>query len=85
MKQKIELRSKGKSLDPSVRIGKNGLSEGAISEINKLLKIRKLIKIKILNSALHEIERKEFVKNLVEKTGAELIESVGFVVVLYKE
>jgi len=35
MKEKIMLRSKAKTLEPVVRIGKSGLTDSMIGEINK--------------------------------------------------
>lgn len=85
MKKNIQLRSKAKSLDPMIRIGKNGLSPGAVEEIKKQLNKKRLIKIKILRAALKEQGRKELAKELAEKTGSEIIEQVGLIVVLNKK
>ncbi len=82
MKEKIQLRSKARLLEPILMIGKNGLSPGTIEEVKKQLKEKKLIKIKILKSALRNQDRKEFAKELAEKTSSEIIEQVGFVIVL---
>lgn len=82
MKQKIIFRSKAKHLEPVVIIGKSGLTLGTINEIKKIAKKRKLIKVKILSSALKN-NKKELIKAIVEKTNTSLIEAVGNVVVLY--
>ncbi len=84
MKQKIQLRSKAKNLEPILRIGKNGLTEHVLNELIKLLKKKKLIKIKLLKSAVNK-NKKELINNLVEKTDSELIEAVGNVIVLYRK
>lgn len=76
-----QMRSKAKLLEPMVRIGKNGLTEASINEIKKQLKKKKLIKIKLLKSIE---DRKKLAKEIAEKTDSVLIESVGFVVVVYK-
>ncbi|MFC1728035.1 YhbY family RNA-binding protein [Nanoarchaeota archaeon] len=81
IKEKKQLRAKAKVLEPVVRMGKNGLTDAIIKEIKKQLSKRKLIKIKLLKSVEN---RKELAKQIADKTGGELIESVGFVVVLYK-
>ena len=85
MQNKVQLRSKAKLLEPVIRIGKNGLSEGAVEEIKKQLKKKKLIKIKILKSALISQNRKELAKELSEKTNSEIIEQVGLIIVLNKK
>ena len=84
MKLKITLRSKAKALQPILRIGKLGLSDSAINELNNLLKKRKLVKIKLLPSCLEGKNKKEVIGQIVQKTNSELVESVGNAVVLYK-
>jgi len=81
----MNLRKKAKSLEPILRIGKNGLTDSVIEEIKKLLRKKRLIKVKILKTAMENINKKELVMDLVNKTDAVLIEAVGFVVVLAKK
>lgn len=81
---KREILDTAKKLEPVMRIGKNGLTAGVVSEIKKQLKKNKMIKIKFLRSALGDMKRKEFAKMVAEKTNSELIQQVGFVFVLGK-
>lgn len=85
MKKKIELRRKAMLLEPILRIGKNGLTESTVNEIKKLLNQRKLIKIKLLKSFVKDNNKKTLAREIAEKTNAELIQQVGFVVVLNKK
>ena len=85
MKQKFILRPKAKNLDPILRIGKNGLTENGINELNKLLRKRKLIKIKLLKAAMKGKNKKELISGITEKTNSELIEAVGNIVVLHRK
>lgn len=79
-----ELRAKARAMEPLVRIGKNGLTESVVNQVALLLKKRKLVKVKFLKSFLENNERKSSAAELASATGSELIEQVGFVVVLYK-
>ena len=79
-----ELKQKAKIIDPIIRIGKKGLTEETIIQIKEFLKKRKLIKIKFLKSFLEDNDKKKAAEELCSKTGAELIDKVGFVVVIYK-
>ena len=79
-----QLRAKAKLLEPMVRIGKNGLTPSVIEHIQKLIKKRKLVKIKLLKSFMEENDRKAASATLAQETGTEIIEQVGFVVVLYR-
>lgn len=78
----MNLREKAKLLEPVIRIGKNGLTEGTIKEIEKQLKKRKLIKIKLLKSFIEGKDKKSAAKEVAEKTNSILVDQVGFVVVL---
>ena len=80
-----KLIEQAKLLEPIIRIGKSGLTAGVVEEIKKQLKKRKLIKIKFLRAALEKKDRKKLAKEIAEKTGAELVQQVGFVVVLQKK
>ncbi|MFC1800893.1 YhbY family RNA-binding protein [Nanoarchaeota archaeon] len=77
-----ELKAKSHSMGPVLQIGKSGLTDSVIQEIIKILKKKKLIKIKLLSSAG---DRKKLADEIVSKTGAVLIRSVGRVVVLFKK
>lgn len=79
-----EFKAKAKALEPMVRIGKNGLTESVVNQVALLLNKRKLVKVKFLKSFLENNERKSSAAELARLTGSELIEQVGFVVVLYK-
>lgn len=80
-----KLKDKARAIEPLVRIGKNGLNEGAVTEINKLIKKRKLIKVKILNAAIEGKDKKEMAKETALRTNSKLIQQIGNIVVLYKE
>ena len=81
----IELRKKAKAIAPILHIGKNGITESLLLEIEKTLKKKKLLKIKINKGALEGKDRKEIAKEIVEKTGTKLIDFIGFNIVIYKE
>ncbi len=83
MKTTKELRKEAKSLEPVIRIGKDGIKESLVNEILKTLKNRKLIKIKILKSM--KPGKDEIADKLIQKTGARFVEKAGSVIVIYKE
>ncbi len=78
-----ELRLQAKTLEPIIRIGKNGLTERVVEEVKKLVRRRRLIKVKLLKSVLGN--KKEVIEELVDKTNVQLIDAVGFVVVLARK
>lgn len=80
-----KLKEKAKTLEPVIRIGKNGLTESTIKEIKKQLNKKKLIKVKLLRAFISDKNKKEVAKEIAQKTNSQLINLVGFVVVLYKD
>lgn len=84
-----QLRSKAKLLVPIVNVGKNGLTPGVIELIDRELRDKHLIKIKMLKGALPEDvkkkDRKGLAQAIADATRATLIEQVGSVVVLWRE
>ena len=49
-KQKRFLRSKAHHLDPIFQVGKGGVNENMIKQVNEALEVRELIKISILQN-----------------------------------
>lgn len=68
----------------TVQIGKNGLSEETIQEIQKQLKAKKTIRIKYLRSFLDTTDKKEATRLILEKTQAILLEQRGFIITIRK-
>ncbi len=79
-----ELKKKAKTLSPVLRIGKNGMTESVFKEIEKLLKKRDLIKIKILNNCPVE-DKDKMIKFIVERTNSKLISKIGNVFTIYRK
>ena len=87
-KQVQRLRSEGKLLSPILQIGKNGVTDGTISLIDRELREKHLIKIKLHGSALSDdagkAERKALAARLCSATRATLVEQIGNVIVVYR-
>ncbi len=79
-KAKVE----GQDLEPLVRIGKKGIEENMVEEIERHLEDKELIKIKILrNNPIQDIEK--VVDILEDKTSGKVIEIRGKTVLLAVE
>ena len=78
-------KEKAKTLEPVIRIGKNGLTESTIKEIKKQLNKKNLIKVKLLRAFISDKNKKDIAKEIAQKTNSQLIDLVGFVVVLYQD
>ncbi len=82
-KQKRYLRSLAHHLDPIFQIGKGGVNDNMVKQINEALEARELIKVSILKNSLEEPT--EAAEAFVQGTGAELVQIIGHTIVLYKE
>jgi len=69
---------------PTVWIGKEGTTTHIIAEINRQLDIKEMIKIRILKTMLKEEKAKTLAKQIVEQTGATLVEIRGHTFILYR-
>jgi RNA-binding protein len=83
-KKILELRGQAARMEASTHVGKNGITPSLIVEVKRQLKDNKLVKVKLLKSAIEAMPREELAKELAEKTRAELIEVKGNTVVLFK-
>lgn len=82
-KQKRFLRSKAHHVTPTFQIGKSGINENMIEQLNEILENRELIKIHILQNNMDD--KKELAEAVSEATDSELVQIIGSMIVLYKE
>ncbi|MGE6488360.1 ribosome assembly RNA-binding protein YhbY [Paenisporosarcina sp. NPDC076898] len=81
-KQKRFLRSQAHHLSPIFQVGKGGVNEHMLKQIQEALEVRELIKISILQNC--EDDKQEVAQALAKGTKAELVQLIGLTVVLYK-
>ena len=81
-KERAELRAQANSIDTTLMVGKDGVTENVVAEADKLLTARELVKGKVLESAL--MSAREVSDALCEATGAEGISCVGSKFVIWR-
>lgn len=82
-KQRSYLRSLAHDLDPTVYIGKYGLTENILKEMETGLETRELVKVKIQEGC--DLEPKETANQLAETLKAEYVQAIGRKFTLYRE
>lgn len=82
-KQRSFLRGLAQTTDTTVYIGKYGLTENVVREIDTGLEHRELVKVKLQEGA--ELDPKEVAGQMAEKLGAEFVQAIGRKFVLYRE
>jgi Predicted RNA-binding protein containing KH domain, possibly ribosomal protein len=84
-KEKLyRLKAEANQLSPILNIGKNGVTETLIEELNKQIKANRLVKIRILKSAEEGKDLKAIAEEIATATKSTLIEVRGRTVVLYR-
>ncbi|MEH7525051.1 ribosome assembly RNA-binding protein YhbY [Bacillus sp. JJ1503] len=82
-KQKRFLRSKAHHLNPIFQVGKGGVNENMIKQVDEALEARELMKISVLQNC--EEDKDVVAEQIVKGTRAELVQIIGSTIVLYKE
>lgn len=83
-KERAAFRAWANGLEPLFHIGKSGMNEGVIAQTDDALRARELIKVKVLLES-SPITPREAADQLAAATGAEVIQVIGGVIVLYRE
>ncbi len=81
-KNKALLKGLANHLKPQVQLGKGEVDENIISSINDSLEAHELIKVKVLQNSNYAC--KDLAEEIVSKTGADLVDIIGHVIILYK-
>ena len=82
-KEKKLLKARAHTLDPVVIIGGKGLTDAVIAEIDLALKSHELIKVRA--GAMDRHERAEAFSAICARTGAQAVQHVGKIFVLYRK
>lgn len=81
-KQRAYLRGMANSYDTILIVGKGGLVDTIYKQAADALKARELIKGKVLETC--EYSSREAADIIAEKTGADVVQVIGYKFVLYK-
>ena len=81
-KERAEYRAQANSLETTLMVGKDGVTEAVIAEADRLLTARELVKGKVLETAL--MSAREVSDAICEGTGADGISCVGSKFVIWR-
>jgi RNA-binding protein len=80
--EKRELKSRAQLLEPVVKLGLAGMSEGFIRSLDAALTLHGLVKMKF---AAFKEEKHDLAPQIAEKTASEIVMQVGNVAVFYRK
>jgi RNA-binding protein len=81
--QRKALKARAHKLEPVVQIGAKGLTGEVVEEIDRALTAHELIKVRA--AALERDQRDSALSAICEQTGAEAVQQIGKVFVLYRK
>lgn len=81
-KQRAYLRGLGNTLEPIFLIGKGGVNDNLIKEIDAALEARELIKLKVLNNSMED--PREAAHSIAEQVDADVVQVIGGKFILYR-
>ncbi len=82
-KQRSYLKGLAHNERPMLQIGKEGISEGVIAQLDALLERHELVKVHVLDNSLEDA--KEAANALAEPLKAEFVQAIGSKFTLYRQ
>lgn len=82
-KQRAELKGLANTIQPAFQIGKGGVNDSQVAQIDDYLRVHELVKIKVLDNSLYSA--KEAAVEIAEKINAEVVQIIGSKAVIYKK
>jgi RNA-binding protein len=81
-KDRAKLRSIAMNLSPVTHIGKNGVDDSVVVEIDQYLEAHELMKIVVLKNA--DFKAKDVAEELASDTNSEVVQVLGQKITLYR-
>ena len=81
-KQRSVLRGIASTYETIFQVGKNGIQDTLITQVNDALRARELIKLRVLDNSPYTA--REAADEIAEKTGADVVQVVASRFVLFK-
>ena len=82
-KQRAYLRSIANTLKPVTQIGKDGITESFLEQLDGMLRTKEIVKVTILENA--GLDTKETANAVCETLRAEFVQAIGSKFTLYKK
>lgn len=82
-RQKAQLRGFANSLDTIFQVGKGGVTENTVKQVDDALEARELIKLRVLETS--PVSSREAADEIAEKTHSDVVQVIGKRFVLYRE
>jgi len=84
-KRTQKLKKEAFALNPTVKIGKEGVTESIIAHIKQQLRTHTVLKVRIASGLLTGVDKRAFAQDMATKSGGILVQQVGFVAVIARK
>ncbi|HHU93118.1 MAG TPA: ribosome assembly RNA-binding protein YhbY [Halanaerobiaceae bacterium] len=81
-KQRSYLKGQANKLNPIIHVGKGGLDQALIDQMDEALAAHELVKGKVLKNSLEEV--RDVAEKLATSCEAEVVQVIGNVFILYR-
>lgn len=81
-KQRAELKSIAANITPAFQVGKGGVNDAQVAQIDDYLRVHEIVKIKVLDNSLYNA--REAAEEISGKINADVVQVIGSKAVLYK-
>jgi len=81
-RERAHLKARAHDLEPVVKIGDRGVTDGVVAEIHRALTAHELIKVRA--GGADREARASLVETIARRTDATLVQSVGKVMILWR-
>lgn len=81
-KQRAKLRGLANSMDTILQIGKGGIVDSTVTQVDDALIARELIKLRVLETC--PVTAREAAQTLAERLNTEIVQVIGMRFVLYR-
>ncbi|MFI5359650.1 MAG: ribosome assembly RNA-binding protein YhbY [Halanaerobiales bacterium] len=81
-KQRSYLRAQANKLNPIIHVGKGGIDQALIDQMEEALTAHELVKGKVLKNSLEEV--RDVAVKLAESCNAEIVQVIGNIFILYR-
>ncbi len=82
-KQRAKLRGMANGIETILQIGKGGINENTVKQVDDALTARELIKIRVLENSLYTA--KEAAAEIAEAVSCEVVQVVGTRITFYRK
>ena len=81
-KERALLRGIAMNMAPTAQVGKNGVTDTLIQQIDDQLEAREMIKVSVLQNS--DLDAKAVANDIAAETNAEIVQVLGFKITLYR-